>query len=359
MLCDHAVARLKHSIVVFGGCTFKPGETFDKRFVTQSLQVIWTYNLYTDRWKRYVIPESEKVPVGRNTDIGCIGVTIKTDIYYMFGLANDNLATLWKLQKASKGGFSWSEVFVKKAPSYRCDMTGWEYAEKMWIFGGFGPSPADFENLNDFVDFDLDFHEVGVDFGTTNQLLCFDPSCCEWTNVKCCGTVPSPRAHCASAAIGNEAWLYGGYNSTTGYFNDLFKLNMNNLTWTEIQCKRTIPRLCKPCLIHGVSDSKLVLYGKTLKDERTTITYILDLSSLSWRKYTGLDIKSDQKGVAGLNSSVLIGGYRIDEQNYKSTLFVRVEPTSLQELAMKTIYEHKATLPLKLLPKKLLSKLME
>ena len=127
MLYGHVVARLQDSIVVFGGKIYNaaPGETFGK-VVRQSPHVIWTYNIYTDQWKQHAIIES-KVPPNV-----CFGVTIKMNIYALaYAFRNDNLATVWKLQKDKNNEFSWSTVLVNKAPSSRFCMTGWEYAEKM------------------------------------------------------------------------------------------------------------------------------------------------------------------------------------------------------------------------------------
>ena len=359
---DRLVARLQDSIVVLGGwtyCDFLGGD-FER-----CSHIIWTYNIYTNQWRQYVTPENEKAPHDVHVDDRCVAVTIKTDIY-IFALPNDDLTigTIWKLQKDRNDGFSWSEVLVKKAPSYREDITGWEYAEKMWIFGGIGQSPANVGHLNDFVDFELDFYHSS--YGINNQLLCFDPSCCEWTNLKCCGAVPSPRSECASMTIDTEAWLYGGITSTE-QFHDLLKLDMNSLIWTKIPCKETIPKLKNASLFHGSTDrQQLVLNGQNVEHflTETTITYILDLPSLSWRKYKGsYHITSEQKGISGLNCNMFIGGTGMcDEgEDYidKCTSFLRLEPKGLQEVAMKAIYDHKATLPLQLLPNKLLSSIKD
>ena len=136
----------------------------------------------------------------------------------MFPVPNNDKGTLWKLKRDGQGCFSWSEVPVKHSPLYRYGMTGWAYAEKLWIFGGYGPLPTAPNR-----------HQIE---GYNNQLLCFDPSCNVWTNLKCCRTLPSPRAGCASAMLGNETWLYGGREVATSFpcFYDLFKLNMDNLT---------------------------------------------------------------------------------------------------------------------------------
>ena len=115
----------------------------------------------------------------------------------MFAGRKGDLGTVWQLKRDGKGCFSWHEVPVKKAPSYRHDMTAWEYSEKMQIFGGCGPSPADVGHLNNFVDFDISskYCYSGKNHGVINQLLCFGPSCNEWANLKCSGAVPYFNNH--------------------------------------------------------------------------------------------------------------------------------------------------------------------
>ena len=62
-----------------------------------------------------------------------------------------------------------------------------------------------------------------------------------------------------------------------------------------------------------------------------------------------------------MNKSVtIIGGITANEatnQSYTSTLHVMLEPKSLQQLAMKTIYSHQTVLPWKHLPKMLIASL--
>ena len=339
MLFKHVVARLQDSIVVFGGSQAVYSKEFNLDFEPQSLRVIWVYGLYTDRWTNYVIPESEKAPPIGGIHCGRLGMTVKTDIY-MFAVPKNNAGTIWKLTRDRQCSFSWCEVPVKKPPLYRYDMTGWQHAGKLWIFGGYGPLPtAPYLEQNE---------------GYNNQLLCFDPLCRVWTKwLKCHGTLPAPRAECCSAMIGNETWLYGG-KSDDLIFHDLFKLNMNNLTWTQVQCKQPIPKLVDACLIPVLSDSKIVLYGLTELIVQKNFAWILDVASLSWNVCACLNhLTYDQNAISGQNSILIIGGYEHRQGTYKSTLCIRLGPKTLQHLARKAIHRHKDTLPWKLLPNKL------
>ena len=310
MIVHHVVTRLQDSTVLFGGMLmqqrryngqiihdWKP-ENYNKR-------TIWMYDLHIDLWRKFVIPEHAEAPP---FSLGSTAVTIKTDIY-LFATRKDTLGTVWQLKRDLNGCFSWREVPVKKAPSYRHDMAGWEYAEKMWIFGGCGPSPAGGGIRTGCYDTD------GVAHNINNQLLCLDPSCGEWTIVKYAGAVPPPQCDCTSAIIRNEVWLYGG--DGYGPSADLYNLDMNQLFWTHIHCE--LPSvLYRATLVF--TGSKLVLHGDGLSmhlGDPSRDRRVLDLSSMSWR-----ECKKEQhlnafkyKCISGLNSCVLIGGYNAGWQD--------------------------------------------
>ena len=58
-------------------------------------------------------------------------------------------------------------------------MTGWEYAAKVWIFGGYGILPAVGDHMNDLRDFLYIRSAYGLEYGYNNQLCRFDLSCHE------------------------------------------------------------------------------------------------------------------------------------------------------------------------------------
>ena len=115
-----------------------------------------------------------------------------------------------------------------KTPSPRSQHSGWEHDTKLWIFGGHGPSTGDY--LNEHGDMELD---GDMDNGVNNQLFHFNPVSNEWTNLKCLGTVPSPRSGHASTVFGDTVWLYGGITSDTDS-DTLYQLDMCSVTWKQI-----------------------------------------------------------------------------------------------------------------------------
>ena len=272
--------------------------------------------------------------------------------------------SLWTLSIKSDGYFAWDILFTSKKakePSPRAGHCGWDYSEKLWVYGGHGPSPNGYLNDNG------DFTKVR-DF-CNNQLLCLDPSTEEWINPKYSGSTPSLRTHFATAIIQEKVWLFGGH-SATGAFDDLHELNMHSLVWAQIQTAHPKPRGRYCYTLNVISDSALVLHGdlnaeivgvfsyRTLSD-----TWILDLKTQTFRQYTSTDDHSrdSHSGVTGLNSCVVIVGgaqHSYDTSStYTTTFHVRLEPKGLQQLsiAIQTIYAHRTQLPWKHLPKKLIN----
>ena len=376
MLLEHAAVRLEDSIVVFGGYVCNNPNTCIHKSC-EPMNAIWVYNLHVDKWRKYdIIHDNKEIT-------GVCGIAIGQDIYVYGCQDRQNMATIWTLTRDRKGCFSWREVLVNKPPSNRRHMAGWEYEKKSWLFGGFGKSPADFGSLNDFVNFDLAI----MNRGYNNQLICFDPSSKEWTNLRCSGAVPSPRSHHLSARVGDEVYVFGG-RSARSKLHDLCKLGMKHFVWTWIQIINPVPKRYHYSL-SAITENKLLFHD----GYSPCATWILDLSSLSCKEYKGTmdDHWEEHMGVTGLHGSVIIIGGRsrtesesefesliagggfddilLDtgdrsrtfddvQQEYLLTSCIRLEPQSLQQLAMKAVYENRCPVLWKQLPKSLIQKIM-
>ena len=109
----------------------------------------------TEQWKKHAIPGWRKAP---DVIRGACAVMIES-VMHLFGGRQDSLGqssmnAVWKLNRTVDGCFVWSEIVTSdnlRAPSPRHNHTAWEYAGNLWVFGGFGPSPAGY--LNDYGDY--------------------------------------------------------------------------------------------------------------------------------------------------------------------------------------------------------------
>ena len=274
-ISGHVAVRLEYYILVFGG---RIGNFINHTPVSRHM--IWMYNLYTEQWSKHMIPESELCPPHA---LSACAVAIKECVFLFGGYDSEQRIVsneLWKLIKSSEGLFTWCKVNTENSakPSPRRKHSGWTCSEKLCIFGGLGSSVGGYLNDNRggaFVKYFNDMH-------FNNQLLSFNPSCKEWVDLKCSGSVPSPRAAQASTVIGVTVWLYGGYNAS-GTLDDLYDLNMSSLTWTHAQTGDTNPQRRSSCSLNAITHQQLVLHGGVGSDHKSlSDTWILDLTSQSW-----------------------------------------------------------------------------
>ena len=342
LLFDYVTVKLQNYVLVFAGKSMM--EDISSKEVRH---FIWSYNLYTDQWRKYRIPASESTP---DMVQGASAVAIGTDVF-MFGGRCPALWPyfswnhLWKLTINKNRYFRWTKIPEKansEIPSHRSGHSAWEYKAKMWVFGGLGIPPfLGTGYLNEHGDFTK---------GYNNQLLCYDSCCNTWTNPECLGAVPSPRGKHATASVRDKVFLFGGYQSTS--LGDFFVMNMNSLSWTMIKTNQPHPEPRKAMSLTAVTTNHLVLYGGC-SISCLNSTWILDIENEVWKPYTQLkDWEHFHTGTRGLTKSVfIIGGV--------ATFHLMLEPKSLQQLAMHTIHQHKHMLPWKHLPNKLVNNLMD
>ena len=326
-LDKHMAVRMKDCIVVFNSSI--------------NIHEIWTYNLWTEQWNG-PIPHGVERPSTRHM----CGVAIGPVIYvFGGGFASSNL---WKLSQSTDGSFLWNKIHTQNSqkPSPRENHSGWEYADKMWIFGGYGVPPVGYLNNHG------QFEEHGC--GTNNQLFSYDPSKESWTNMECFGDIPSPRDSASTAIIRDKVWLYGGFASLDLKF-DLCELDLNSLTWTHIHTRMPSPQICGcESSLNWLQDNLLVLHDRSS-------TWILDVESYEWRPHHEIarcSCLSNYTCTPGVNSDViiLVGGHKGKECD-AHVYSVSLEPKSLEQLAMRIIHQYKNDLPWTRLPLSLRRKL--
>ena len=297
----HSAVHLDSHVIVFGGVCLG--------LQLSSTRVICSYNLYTEKWLKFVIPDTMDAP---EPFLNAVAVSIDGTIYTFGGLdttSMDYRNALWTLERTKKGGFKWSYInpqWKEQSPSPRAWHSGWECEGKLWMFGGLGPPPKGYLNYN----WDIVTFASYLVLSRNNQLLCYDPNTQKWTNPQCFGDVPSPRSGHASAIIRNKVWLFGGCDDREYDDDILFILTMHSLTWTQIHIQFH-PPACHTCTIIAVTEDQLVLHGgRNGEGQYLGDTWILDLKSHSWKLYTsGKDhSRFCHTGCSGPNRSVIILG---------------------------------------------------
>ena len=365
----HVAVCVKNHIIVFGGRD--ENDENDENDEALSLRNIWMYNVCTEQWRLYGTTDGI-VPPG--TQDSC-AVVIAGDIYMFGGWVPDEFNftnAVWRLTRTTKRCFEWrteERRTKKKTPSPRDCHSVWEYKGQLWTFGGHGLPLAGY--LNDHGDFQ------GKNIGQNNQLLCYDPMSKDWRNPKPSGTIPKPRSKHRSAIIGDKVWTYGGLlnkpwpNLYHTYYDELYQLNMVSLTWTEIQTGQVKPPYRTRCSLTSVTENRIVLHGgECTSHESLKDTWILDLSSLSWKRYEASKgvSRTGHTGTACINTNIIIIGGNMStrdengiltyKQLYSDAFSVKLEPKTLQQVAIQKIYHHRDVLPWKVLPNSLKARLL-
>ena len=344
----HCAVSLDNFVILIGGEGEEPLSTHE----------IWIYNLYTEEWRNHAIQDTSCAP---EPFTGAVAAVIGETVYTFGGRRADPWAlrnAVWKLSRTKEGCFSWSlskPLCKDKSPSPRIGHSGWEYAGKLWIFAGLGHSPEGY--LNNHGD---------TEGARNNQLLCFDPRIENWSNPQCFGSVPTPRCGHACAITKDTVWLFGGCSNSGRYLGDIFEFSMNSQTWNRIQTDQPYPRARTSCTL-SVTDDKLVLHGgcgcvpdqTSFAPTALSDTWIMDLTSHSWRQYTARkDTRMNHTGSTGLNGVIIIGGERACSETldlHDDIFYVMLEPKSLQQVAIQVILKHQNQLRVNCLPMKLLS----
>ena len=349
VIYGHIAVRMDHTILMFGGEADGVSKDTDIHTLNRQLQhTIFVFNLYIEKWRRYRIPKWKRVKHTPQFLGLSYGVSIGDDIYVTFGGDYDyDSNQLWRLTRNTYGCFQWKNIFIKqkhKNPSPRGAHCGWEYGGNLYIFGGEGPSPDEY--LNEYGDYNN---------ACNNQLLQFNLDEMEWINLRCFGTVPEPRKRHVATTFIHKTWLCGGHSGNQ-IFDDLYELDMPSLIWTKMNGHH-IPKGRGLRCLNVTTDLQLVLHYQSIG--KPSETWIMDLQSRFWRQhsYDKVCPELSHSGCLGINNSVIIIGSACKEDMSCApccVCSVMLEPKSLQQLAIKTVYKHRATLSLTSLPKKLI-----
>ena len=368
----HMAVRVPGQIVVFGGEDVIKNISEQVQYITVSMfsmRVIWVYHLEIDRWTKTALPETHVVPPP--SAFAC-AVAIGSQIYLHGGFlvrsdTAESTGALWKLTSAA-AGITWSEMKFrnkKSIPSPRFLHVGWEYEEKLWIFGGVGVRLENYmfikddskegDDSDDDDDNNNDSDDDGK-FSWNNQLACYNPNNNKWNTVLFWGTAPSPRSSHAVAKIKDNIWLYGG-QTINGIHDDLYKLNMESLTWTLIESSSGLIYSARTGhTFTAVSDHEIALYGGSRFTNDTSL-WILDIQTLSWKECDTLfsdctDGYGRERHTAtmGADSLIIFGGWSYSSWNVSehepscniNMLQWTLAPKSLVKSAMETVYKNRS-----------------
>ncbi|KAG0340527.1 hypothetical protein BG004_006363, partial [Podila humilis] len=114
-----------------------------------------------------------------------------------------------------------------------------------------------------------------------NTLYIFDADTMHWTQPKTYGSIPPPcRAHSSTLVDNKRLYVFGGGDGPQ-YFNELYMLDTDTLTWTNPQTTGTRPcrrRAHTTCVYNNC----IYVFGGGDGVQALNDTYVLNLSDMHW-----------------------------------------------------------------------------
>ena len=371
----HVGILLHSELVVFGGCNENG---------LLCMCVIWTCTFKDTNaayWRKHLIPRGQAIPTpcshgcaveldgavymhgGRLDDFG-------GDVYDLRGHGRNlvrgrgrNLVSsgaLWRLKKDGKGHFNWQEIIFSDPsaiPSPRSEHNGWQFHNRMWIFGGRSSAPSGYLHKHGIYKSYSSDRVVYVN----NQLLCYNPRDETWIDMAA-HKAPSPRFRACTATCGNKLWLHGGENETGDIMPDYHSLPLpsnqqtdinlyvGSLAWTNIR-GGLAPDISS---LSPLGSNRLVAYLANnrlctiLKRYRNSYCDILIPHSLT----ASLKGRRGHSAIAVDDDRIIIFGGSVRERYREcnnDVMCLKVNPyraRSLQNFAKRAVYKHRKTLQL-------------
>ncbi|XP_020101077.1 acyl-CoA-binding domain-containing protein 4-like [Ananas comosus] len=144
------------------------------------------------------------------------------------------------------------------------------------------------------------------DYSDTVTVKEFDPQTCTWANIKTCGKPPISRSGQSVTLIGTTLVMFGGEDVKRTPMNDVHILDLETMTWDEINTIGTppFPRSDHTAACH--CERYLLIFGGGSRSTCFNDLHVLDLETRKWSipKQVGIT-PSPRTGHAG----VRIGEY--------------------------------------------------
>uniref|UniRef100_A0A5B6Z6Q2 Putative acyl-CoA-binding domain-containing protein 4-like isoform X1 n=1 Tax=Davidia involucrata TaxID=16924 RepID=A0A5B6Z6Q2_DAVIN len=254
-------------------------ETQDKDVVLEGLGSIGVY----DQW--VAPPISGQRPKARYEH----GAAVIDDKMYIFG-GNHNGRYLNDLQVLDLRSWNWSKVEVKvggeslespsPVPVTHCaghTLIPWE-GNKLLSIAGHTKDPSE-----------------------TIQVKAFDLQTCTWSTLRTYGKPPVSRGGQSVTLVGTSLVIFGGQDAKRSLLNDLHILDLETMTWDEIDAVGVppSPRSDHAAAVHA--ERYLLIFGGGSHATCFNDLHVLDLQAMEWSRPTQQgEIPTPRAGHAGV-----------------------------------------------------------
>ncbi|WOL12187.1 acyl-CoA-binding domain-containing protein 4-like [Canna indica] len=238
-----------------------PLETQDKDVVAEGLGSVGIY----DQWVAPSVSGAQPKPRYAH------GAAVLYEKMYIFG-GNHNGRYLNDLQVLDLKSLTWSKVEAKAlagsldssntasvAPCAGHSLVTWQ--NKILSIGGHTKDPSE-----------------------TIAVKEFDPQTCLWSNLKTYGQPPISRGGHSVTLVGNVLIIFGGEDGKRSLLNDLHMLDLESMTWDDVEPIGTPP---SPRSDHAAAchaDRYLLIFGGGSHATCFNDLHVLDLETMEWSK---------------------------------------------------------------------------
>lgn len=246
-------------------------ETQDKDVVSEGLGVVSVY----DQW--VAPPISSSRPKARYEH----GAAVIDDKMYIFG-GNHNGRYLSDLQVLNMRSWTWSKAEVQSGtegmttPCAGHSLIPWD--GKLLSIAGHTKDPSE-----------------------TLQVKVFDLQTCSWSTLKTYGKPPVSRGGQSVSLVGMTLVIFGGQDAKRSLLNDLHILDLETLTWDEMDTVGVSPspRSDHAAAVHA--DRYLLIFGGGSHATCFNDLHVLDLQTMEWSRPTQQgEVPSPRAGHAGV-----------------------------------------------------------
>ncbi|XP_029693998.1 kelch domain-containing protein 3-like isoform X5 [Takifugu rubripes] len=179
----------------------------------------------------------------------------------------------------------------------------------------------------------------------TNDLMVFNTVALNWTPVKTGGWLPPALSDHSFALVGEQLFMFGGYEENGDFCRDLHVLNSETLVWQKWEVKGEAPSACRSQTLTAHHDKDIYLFGgKRTTNDGTLMSsnelHKLSIAKMKWKVplYIGVPPAHRHGHTAFIfHSHLFVFGGKNEEQEFNDLKVMKLINPSERQPVMKEI----------------------
>ncbi|XP_037609013.1 rab9 effector protein with kelch motifs isoform X1 [Sebastes umbrosus] len=179
----------------------------------------------------------------------------------------------------------------------------------------------------------------------TDDLMVFNTASLTWTPVKTSGSLPPALWGQSFALVGDQVFMFGGFEAGGDFCKDFHGLNTEILVWQKWEVKGESPAACSGQTLTAHHDKDIYLFGGKSTNEDGMMTssneiHKLSISKMKWKVplYVGIPPARRHGHTAFvLHSHLYVFGGKNEEQEFNDLKVMKLINPSERQPVMKEI----------------------